>query len=241
MLHALIFAVAFLYGSVGHGGASGYLAALSLMGFVPADFKASALILNLLVAALSFFNFWKEGYFDWELFWPFAVLSIPAAFAGGLISIPARVYGILLAVTLAFAATRLALPDAKDAGARPVSKPAALLTGGALGVLSGMVGVGGGIFLSPLMILMGWADAKKTAAISAAFIWVNSAAGLFGSIKQAGIGPLALWPLALAAGAGGLLGSRVGARYIGVLALRRVLAVVLAIAAYKLFIVGLRA
>lgn len=239
MLHALILGVAFLYGSVGHGGASGYLAALALMGYHPADFKASALILNLLVAALSFFNFWREGFFDWELFWPFAALSIPAAFIGGYVHVAPRVYGLLLAITLAFAAIRLALPDPHGGKTNPVSKPAALGVGAGLGVLSGMVGVGGGIFLSPLTILMGWADAKKTAALSAAFIWVNSAAGLFGSIKQAGTGPLALWPLALAAGAGGLAGSRFGARHVGVLGLRRLLAAVLGVAAYKLLMVGL--
>lgn len=242
MLHVLIFLVGFLYGSVGHGGASGYLAALALMGYAPAAFKASALLLNLLVAAISFWSFRREGHFDWKLFWPFAVLSIPCAYLGGWLRVSPRVYGLLLAATLACAALRLALPE--PAGGSPPRRPPsglALAVGAALGLLSGMVGVGGGIFLSPLLILGGWADAKKTAAVSAAFIWVNSAAGVFGSIGQAGLGPLSLWPLAVAAGLGGLLGSRLGASYVDVQALRRLLALVLALASYKLATVWARA
>jgi uncharacterized protein len=241
MLHLLIAGVGFLYGSVGHGGASGYLAALALMGYPPAGFKASALLLNLLVAAISFWSFRRAGHFDWKLFWPFIVLSVPCAFIGAFIHLTPRHYGLILAGTLVLAGLRLALPD--PAGKQAASKPpltVALASGGALGLLSGVVGVGGGIFLSPLMILLGWADAKKTAAISAAFIWVNSAAGLAGALKQSGTGSLSLWPLALAAGAGGLAGSRLGARHATVLQLRRLLAVVLLIAAYKLLTIALK-
>jgi uncharacterized protein len=240
MLHALFAAVGFLYGAVGHGGASGYLAALALLGYPPAGFKASALLLNLLVAAISLWNFRRAGHFDWKLLRPFVVLSVPCAFIGGYVPISLRTYGLMLSATLVFAGIRLALPDPKSrtSGTRP-STPVALATGGILGLLSGMVGVGGGIFLSPLMILLGWADAKKTAAVSAGFIWINSAAGLAGALERPETGTLqpfalSLWSLALAAGAGGLAGSSLGANKATVLALRRLLSVVLLLAAYKM-------
>lgn len=235
-LWALIFFVALLYSSVGHGGASGYLAALSLFGYAPAEMKASALLLNLLVAGVSFLSYRRAGHFDGRLLWPFAIASIPAAFVGGFLKIPPRAYALLLAAVLVFAAVRLifvtgATPDSPP---RPPRAAAALATGGGIGLLSGLVGVGGGIFLSPLMILLGWADAKRTAAASAAFIWVNSAAGLFGHLSRQGPATLSLWPLAVAGLAGGILGSHAGARRLSTLWLRRLLGAVLALAAFKL-------
>ncbi|MBI3553613.1 MAG: sulfite exporter TauE/SafE family protein [Elusimicrobia bacterium] len=236
----LIFLVALLYSSVGHGGASGYLAALALCGFAPAEMKASALILNLLVAGIAFFNYWKAGHFNARLFWPFAAASIPLAFLGGLIQLPPRTYSLLLAAALAVAAWRLILPSgAPGSRSTPPSLPAAAATGGGIGLLSGLVGVGGGIFLSPLMILLGWADAKTTAGVSAAFIWVNSAAGLYGHLSQQGAQTLSLWPLAAAAGAGGLAGSYAGAKKLTAVWLRRLLGLVLLIAAFKLVRVAL--
>lgn len=239
-LYLLIFAVAALYSSVGHGGASGYLAALSLFGFAPAQMKASALLLNLLVAAISFANYWKAGYFKARLFWPFAAASIPLAFVGGYVKLPPKTYSLLLAAALVIAAVRLILKDGAGKGPSQMpALPASLAVGGGVGLLSGLVGVGGGIFLSPLMILFGWADAKETAAVSAAFIWVNSAAGLFGNLKSQGPGALSLWGLSAAALAGGVLGSHFGAKRLSVLALRRTLGAVLLIAAYKLVVVSL--
>ncbi len=231
-----VFAVALLYASVGHGGASGYLAVLALFGFAPQSMKASALVLNLLVAAVSFHHFRSAGHFKKSLFWPFAAASIPLAFVGGWIALPARVYAGLLAATLLFAAFRLIVFPSSEA-ARPPRRPslgASLGAGGAIGLLSGLVGVGGGIFLSPIMILLGWADAKETAAVSAAFIWVNSASGLIGQIRSQGLDAASLWPLAVAAAAGGWLGASTGARRVPAAALRRLLGLVLLVAVFKL-------
>lgn len=233
----LTFLVALLYSSVGHGGASGYLAVLALFGFTPDEMRSSALLLNLLVAGVAFANYFRAGHFERRLFWPFALSSIPFAFIGGRSTAPPKVYAALLAAALAFAAFRLIMPSPETGRTdnSPPSAPLALALGAAIGLLSGLVGVGGGIFLSPLMILLGWADARRTAAVSAAFIWVNSAAGLLGQASRfASHQPLTLWPLALAALAGGLIGSRAGARSFTPLLLRRVLGVVLLTAALKL-------
>lgn len=229
--------MALAYSSVGHGGASGYLAVLSLFGFMPKEMAPSALALNLLVAGLSFFAYWRAGYFNRRLFWIFAFTSIPMAFLGGFLQVSAKVYAGLLIVSLLFAAFRLAFVNGKkeDDPIRPPSLPVALPVGAGIGLLSGIVGVGGGIFLSPLLILMKWAGAKETAAVSAAFIWVNSAAGLYGHIARKGLNVLQLWPLVVVAFLGGLVGSQLGARKFGNVTLRRVLAVVLALAAFKLF------
>jgi hypothetical protein len=233
-LPALVFLVAALYSSVGHGGASGYLAALALCGYAPAEMKTSALLLNLLVAGIAFVNYRRAGHFNARLFWPFAVASIPAAFVGGLMKIAPSVYAGLLAFALVAAALRLILPDFKKSTPSPPNLPISAAVGAGTGLLSGMVGVGGGIFLSPIVILCGWADAKTTAGISAAFIWVNSAAGLLGQLRQGMPGALSLWPLALCAAAGGLIGSNVGARRLTPMGLRRLLGAVLLVAAYKI-------
>lgn len=231
----LIFAAALLYSSVGHGGASGYLAALSLFGYPPAQMKASALLLNLMVAGIAFLSYWRAGHFRAGLFWPFAAASIPLAFLGGFLQVPPRIYALLLAAALAWAACRLMIPDTvKNPALHPPPLPVALGLGAAIGLVSGIVGVGGGIFLSPLILLLGWEDARKTAGVSAAFIWVNSAAGLFGHLGRQGSQALSLWPLAGAALAGGILGSYFGARRLSTLWLRRVLGIVLLIASCKL-------
>ena len=232
---AAIFAVALLYASVGHGGASGYLAAAAFFGIPPAEMKTTALVLNLLVSSASFYAFWREGHFESRLFWPFALGSIPFAFLGGSLQVPLKLYALLLAGTLTIAAARLLIPlKAEDAERRPVSLPMALGSGAGIGLLSGLVGVGGGIFLSPLMVLMRWADVKKTAAVSALFIFVNSAAGLAGHGLRAGLDARGLAPLAVAAFAGGLLGAKVGAGWLEERGLRRSLAVVLVLAAVKM-------
>jgi uncharacterized membrane protein YfcA len=239
----LIFGVAVAYAAVGHGGASGYLAVLALCGFAPAQMASSALVLNLLVSGTAFLAFWRSGFFKPKLFWPFAFASIPAAFVGGLIRIPAPLYGSLLFVSLIFAAVRLLLSKRSVAGGIEDTIPPYYVTvpiGLVIGLLSGIVGVGGGIFLSPLFILMGWADAKRTAAVSAAFIWVNSAAGLFGHLHRQGLHLAELWPLTLAAFLGGLLGSHLGSQRLQHMTLRRILAGVLGVAAYKSLILVIR-
>ena len=236
MLVILVFLVALVYASVGHGGASGYLAAMSLVGgSLPAQMSTSALLLNLLVAGTAWLTFWRAGHGSLSLLWPFAVSSVPAAFVGGWLPISAQAYRWLLAACLLAAAVRLCLPSMRDA--RRFQEPplaVALPVGGAIGAISGIVGVGGGIFLSPLMVLLRWADVKRVAAISAAFIVVNSLAGLAGRLIAGRflIGPLL--PLLVAAFAGGMMGSRLGANHFSGLWLRRMLALVLVIAAGKL-------
>jgi uncharacterized protein len=230
--------VAALYASVGHGGASGYLAIMALLSFPPAVMKPGALLLNLLVAGIGAVQYFRAGHFRPALFWPFALSSIPLSYIGARLTLSPEVYGAALGLTLLWAGVRLALSSRRtaDAGPRPMPRlPATLAAGAAMGLLSGMVGVGGGIFLSPLFLFMRWADTKQTAAVSAAFIWVNSAAGMVGHL-QSGV----LWPAHLgvwvgAAVAGGALGSFFGARRWTGLTLRRLLAVVLLTASFKSF------
>ncbi len=236
-LSALVLIVAALYSSVGHGGASGYLAVLSLFAFAPVQMATAALVLNVLVAGTGTVNFWRAGHLSWRLLWPFALAAVPAAFLGGLLGVKPELYGLLLAAVLAFAALRLVLrlePGGGAEGGQPPSLGVALPVGGGIGLLSGVVGVGGGIFLSPLLILRRWATTKQTAAASAAFIVANSLSGLLGRALGGHfeLGPLA-W-LIPAAFVGGLAGSYLGASRFSGLWLRRLLAVALLVAAVKL-------
>ncbi|MHB9022997.1 MAG: sulfite exporter TauE/SafE family protein [Armatimonadota bacterium] len=238
-ISALIFCIALLYSSVGHGGASGYLAVLSFFAFLPGEIKSTALILNILVAGIASVAFMRAGYFSWKLLWPFIIASIPAAFLGGIIKISPQFYALLLALVLLVAAWRLALPTPATKNSEeqhPIRLPIALTAGGGIGLLSGIVGIGGGIFLSPLILLARWADAKRTAAISAAFILVNSVSGLAGHLTRQHVDILAFAPFLLAALCGGLLGSHLGANHFSGLTLRRTLAVVLVLAAGKLLL-----
>lgn len=232
---AAILAVAALYASVGHGGASGYIAVMALAGVAPAVLRPSALALNVLVSSLAAFHFWRAGYFQWRLLWPFAVTSIPAAFLGGWLTLPDPVYKRLVGGVLLLAAVWLfrtaARPRAEDPFPPPVWLAAGL--GAALGLLAGLTGVGGGIFLSPLLLAAGWAGARETAAVSAVFILVNSVAGLAAQPGALGGLPagVALW--AVAALTGGALGARIGSRRLGGPAIRRLLAAVLVLAGVK--------
>lgn len=241
-LGALLFAVASLYSSVGHGGASGYLALLSFFAFAPAEMATTALTLNVLVAGTAFLSFRAAGHFRLRLLLPFVLASIPAAFVGGLLSISARSYAWLLGTVLIVAAVRLAWGGTIEERGRITRAPetgVAVGTGAGIGLLSGIVGVGGGIFLSPIMILKGWATARETAAVSAAFIFLNSLSGLGGRVVGGTLvyGPL-LWLIPVVI-MGGIFGSGLGAQRARSVHLRRLLSAVLILAAFKLAVMGL--
>ncbi len=237
-----IFIVAIMYSSVGHGGASGYLAVMAFLGVMPEVTRPTALVLNLFVASIATYQFWRAGYFSWRIFWPFALGSIPAAFIGGKTSLPIDVYKMLLGVVLMLAALRLAWKLKPGIEAKQPKILIALAIGAVIGLLSGLVGVGGGIFLTPVLLLMNWSETKTAAGVSAAFILVNSASGLLGNWllgKGAALStlPHEVWFWILAAVIGGLIGSTLGARKFESLTMRRVLAAVLLFAGIKLMLV----
>jgi len=238
LLTLLIFTAALLYASVGHGGASGYLAAMALFNQAPEVMKPTALVLNLFVAGVGTARYARAGCFSWPTFWPFAVLSIPFAFFGGAWTLPVGTYKVILGLVLLFAAWRLAIKQSAHAPSalKPILLPAALVLGAAIGLLSGLTGVGGGIFLSPLLLLLGWADARKTAGVSAAFILVNSAAGLLGHLESVRLLPDEILWWAPAALLGGIVGAELGSRRLTPLAMRRMLAAVLVAAGFKMLL-----
>lgn len=234
---ALIFFAALLYSAVGHAGASGYLAVMSLLGMAPATMRPTALILNLVVAIIGTAQFVRAGYFRWSLFWPFAIASIPAAYLGGRLTLPGHWYRIIVGVVLLLSTIRFAITlRSPDNATRSAPVPLALLIGAALGLLAGLTGVGGGIFLSPVLLIAGWANLRTTAATSVAFILVNSTAGLLAQHDALGAVSHIAPAWAFAAAAGGLLGSYLGSRRLPRQALRGVLAVVLVAAGLKLIL-----
>jgi len=241
LLAAGMLVAAFGYASVGHGGASAYLAALALAGVAPSQMRPIALVLNILVSAIGTYKFWRAGYFRWRLFWPFAAVSIPLAFLGGAITLPGHAYKVLVGVVLIYAAWQLWHSARAGAEMREVRDPPlawAMLVGAALGLLAGLTGVGGGIFLSPLLLLLGWAGTKQTSAVAAPFILVNSIAGIAGAFAvRAATLPSQLWILALAVLIGGWLGAEYGSRRFTNPFIRRLLAVVLASAGAKMVFV----
>jgi uncharacterized membrane protein YfcA len=239
LLTLLIFAGAMLYSSVGHAGASGYLAAMALFGLEPVIMKPTALCLNVLVATIGTIQFFRAGCFSWSLFWPFALASAPAAYVGGSITLPGEYYRPLVGIVLLFAATRLWMSKPSATASKLVPPPLiyCLAAGAGIGLLAGLTGTGGGIFLSPLMLFMDWADVKRTSGVSAAFILANSIAGLAGVFSGWQSIPIAIIPWAVAAISGGLIGSYFGSRRLPSQTMRRLLAVVLVIAGVKLVFV----
>jgi uncharacterized protein len=236
LLHVAVAVVAFLYSSVGHAGASGYIAVLTLAGLSAAVVRPTSLVLNILVATLTSYQFWRAGHFSWARFWPFAVLSVPGAFLGGYIDVPTEVFKALVGAVLLLSAARFAVRTTDPAEIRPPSRRVALLCGAALGLLSGLTGTGGGVFLTPLMLLLGWARTKETAAVSALFILVNSSAGLAGFLSSGRPLPGFAWGLAGVVVAAGFVGSYLGSRRFPVRTIRLTLAVVLLIAGAKLLL-----
>jgi uncharacterized protein len=242
LLTVLIFAAAVLYSSVGHAGASGYLAAMALVGVAPDVMKPTALALNILVASIATVRFYRAGYFYWAAFWPFVIGSVPLAFVGGAITLPGYLYKPAVGLVLLYAAYRLVWSTVKgpdqSALLKGIDIPTlpAVASGGVIGLLSGLTGTGGGIFLSPLMLFTGWAGTRPTSGASAAFILANSVAGLAGNVASVQDLPDALPVWALAAGAGALIGTQLGTRHLANKGIRRALAAVLIVAGLKLML-----
>lgn len=226
---------AILYSSVGHAGASGYLAAMAFVGMPTPMMRPTALVLNLLVASIATVRFARAGFFSWSLFWPFALGSIPLAYVGGAVTLPGHWYRTLVGLVLWAAAIRLWL-DLKLSPRHAPPRVACVLCGAGIGLLAGLTGTGGGIFLSPLLLFMGWAETRETGGLSAAFILVNSAAGLAGNPASVGNLPAQLPFWASAAVIGGLIGSELGSRKLGTPVFRRFLGLVLVIAGAKLIL-----
>jgi uncharacterized membrane protein YfcA len=238
ILAVCIFAVAMLYASVGHGGASGYLAVMALFSLSPVALKPTALVLNIVVAGVASWLYVTAKQFSWRIFWPFAVTSIPASFLGGCFNLPPYLYRPFLGVVLLFAAWRLFARTKRQEGAiRSPRLPVAMAVGAVLGFFSGLIGVGGGIFLSPLMVLLGWARVREVSGIAALFILVNSIAGLLGHVSSLQQIPTYAPMLAIMALAGGTLGALGGSRHLPVAAILKAMAMVLAIAGGKMILV----
>ena len=238
VLAVMIFLAAILYSSVGHAGASGYLAAMALMSVPPDAMRPTALCLNILVGSIATVRFARAGCFSWKVFWPFALASIPFSYQGGAITLPGHYYKVAVGFVLLFAAVRLiastAMKSQATVNAAPL--PAALLAGSGIGLLAGLTGTGGGIFLSPLLLLAGWAEMRVCAGVSAAFVLVNSVAGLAGNLASVHDLPPHIMYLAIAAGLGGIIGSELGSRRLAPTIMRYLLGAVLVIAGCKMIL-----
>lgn len=233
------FAGAVLYALVGHGGASAYLAIMALAGFAPAEMKPVALLLNVVVASIGTYKYVRAGYFDARLLLLFALFSLPLAYLGGTLVLPEDWFKPLVGGVLLFAAWRMLAPSLArgDIEAKPAPLAGIALSGGTIGFLSGLTGVGGGIFLSPVLLLMGWATTRVTSGVAAAFILLNSLAGLAGYLAHSPLPERDITAWALAVAAGGWIGAEIGSRRIAPHWIRRLLAVVLAIAGTKLALI----
>ena len=235
VFYILLFVIAFLYASVGHGGASGYLALMALFAIAPSVMKPTALLLNLFVSMTSFIQFYRGRYFRWKIFVPLIVLSVPMAFIGGRMAIQDPVYKTILGLFLIIPIVRFLFfknTDPKDM--RPANPYLSLLIGASIGFLSGMIGIGGGIILSPILLLLKWTNQKQTAAISALFIFVNSAAGLAGQLTKGIYFSREMIAYVAVAFVGGLCGAYMGSLKFPQTVLKNLLACVLMIACWKL-------
>ncbi len=229
--------ISILYSSVGHGGASGYLALMALFGVETILMRPTALILNLFVAGISFYMYWKQGHFKWKLFFPFAFASVPASFIGGYMQLDPTIYKRILAILLVFSVIKMMGWNGK------VSKEIkdnnlylSLLVGLLIGFFSGLIGIGGGVILSPVILLLHWADMKTTAAVSALFIWINSFAALMGIMSHGWSIDWDVSILVVLAVIGGLTGAYLGSTRLNNIILQRILGVVVFIASIKLFL-----
>lgn len=238
-LYFLFFIIAFIYSSVGHGGASGYLAVLALTGILTPQLVPVVLILNMAVSSIAFFNYCKEGYFKWKLFWPFAIGSIPAAFLGGWLQLEADFFYFLVGIVLLLMAVvivfrvmyNISFDEVKE-----INVSGALFSGAGIGLLSGLIGVGGGIFLTPFIVFMNWGKIRQIAAVSALFILVNSSSGLLGHAFTTGILWGGAFQLILPVLLGGVAGSLLGVKTKKPDLIKIMLAIVLTVAGIKMLI-----
>lgn len=236
LFSGILILIAFLYSSVGHGGASGYLALMALFSFPITFMKPTALLLNIFVSAVAFWYFKKNRHFKWKLFYPFAITSIPAAFIGGYITINATLYKQILAVFLLVAILRMmGFLGGEKNRKRELNLPLALAVGFGIGLFSGLIGIGGGIILSPVIILLAWGNMKDAAAVSSLFIFVNSFAGISGFLIKNNSIPLDSFILVPIALIGGTLGAIYGSRKFSNQTLTYMLSFVLLLASIKLF------
>ncbi|HKR05786.1 MAG TPA: TSUP family transporter [Bacteroidia bacterium] len=234
----LIAIVAFMYASVGHGGASGYLALMVLFGISPMVMKSSALMLNIFVSGIAFIQYYRQGFFNRKILFPFILLSIPLSFIGAKIQIETHTYKIILAGCLFIATVRILGLYRENMNVKidGVKFIPALIIGGIIGLISGMIGIGGGILLSPVLLLLNWADMKQTATTSAAFIFLNSVSGLAGTVVASQTFSPDIYIWAAAAIAGGIAGAFYGSSRFNHVMLRYVLSIVLIFACFKLII-----
>lgn len=239
LILVLFFIIAFVYSTVGHGGASGYLALMVFLNFVPEQIRPTALVLNILVSAIASIQYYRSGYFKRELFIPLILLSVPLAFLGSRVQLSPSVFKIILGICLLLSVIRILGLIGNNSGETLRKMPLliALLIGGGIGLISGMIGIGGGILLSPVLLLFRWADIKQTAALAAPFILVNSLSGLAGLMSRHLVFPDKIMWWVLATLIGGLLGSYWGSHRFNSVVLKYLLATVLLFAAGKLLMV----
>jgi uncharacterized membrane protein YfcA len=232
-----ILLIAFLYSSVGHAGASGYIAVMALCSIPSQEIRPVTLSLNIVVAILGGWNFIRAGHFSMKLLWPLALTSIPLAFLGGYLKLPNHVLHLLLGLVLWGSAIRFLIRPKEETLFHDPKRSSLLATGGVLGLLAGLTGTGGGIFLTPWMLWRQWAPTKTVAAVSVIFILVNSISGLAGYLSSARAFPQVSWILLATAVVGGWVGSRWGSRRYSPIWIQRLLAVVLLIAGGKLIFI----
>jgi uncharacterized membrane protein YfcA len=221
---------------VGHAGASGYIAVMSLLSLAPEVIKPTALSLNILVGSIATWQFYRAGHFSWSLFWPFAVFAVPCAFIGGQLNLPTHLFKVLLGLVLLYSAMRFFTQSKQSLNIHAPPRFQAFATGAGIGFVSGLTGTGGGIFLTPLLLFMAWADAKRAAAVSALFVLLNSISGLAGNFSASKALPAFLVPLLIAAGLGGMVGAYFGSRRLQPHGIKKLLALVLLIAGLKLIL-----
>lgn len=237
IIYALFLLVAFLYASVGHGGASGYLALMALLGYSAAVMKPTALLLNILVSLVAFLSFYRARHFRPTLLWPLIAASIPFAYLGSVLPISENIYKKVLGVVLLLSVIRMVLGTAEKPLAKAPKWYVLFVIGAVIGLVSGMIGMGGGILLSPILLLMNWSNQKQTAAISAIFIFLNSAAGIVGQMQTGFILAPQTTGVVFFVITGGWVGAYIGAEKLKSTSMKYILAIVLILAGIKLIFV----